>query len=171
MIFLSTPSARRATPDWMPGSTVPMYFYPRPPQGGRLQTVAVLDKMLHISIHALRGEGDRRKSSRRPSPRYFYPRPPRGGRRRVQLHPGTGARISIHALRGEGDSLGIATIYYAEDFYPRPPRGGRRLLRQPETAHWYFYPRPPRGGRRHRWCGWTGWKAFLSTPSAGRATQ
>ena len=60
-----------------------MNFYPRPPRGGRLQTVAVLDKMLHISIHALREEGDL-----------------------VIIVDEVGfLGISIHALREEGDRL------------------------------------------------------------------
>ena len=57
----------------------------------------------HISIHALRGEGDRIRmiSSSRQS--YFNPRPPRGGRH-SRRHP-----------------QGLA-----RDFNPRPPRGGRQ---------------------------------------------
>ena len=79
-VFLSTPSARRATVQFVhlnglqlisihalreegdaapPAPPAPLpYFYPRPPRGGRLQV-------------------PRRKWLRR----YFYPRPPRGGRR------------------------------------------------------------------------------------------
>ena len=34
-IFLSTPSARRATAPLLMGLAKPMYFYPRPPRGGR----------------------------------------------------------------------------------------------------------------------------------------
>ena len=34
--FLSTPSARRATAEPLPGLLWPSYFYPRPPRGGRL---------------------------------------------------------------------------------------------------------------------------------------
>ena len=60
--FLSTPSARRAT------------------QKGEGQ-----EHRQHISIHALREEGDPPQSSRRKSMRgYFYPRPPRGGRQQKQ---------------------------------------------------------------------------------------
>ena len=33
--FLSTPSARRATPTATPSTTASRYFYPRPPRGGR----------------------------------------------------------------------------------------------------------------------------------------
>ena len=56
--------------------------------------------------------------------------------------------ISIHALREEGDSTSIAATTRLGDFYPRPPRGGR--------------PSRPRSQPT--------WAAFLSTPSARRAT-
>ena len=56
-IFLSTPSARRAT---VQRQGDPEIFY--------------------ISIHALREEGDSRRKLSCTAHRYFYPRPPRGGR-------------------------------------------------------------------------------------------
>ena len=56
-IFLSTPSARRAT-----------------------GVVAVDGLVRVISIHALREEGDSRRRAKMPLKSYFYPRPPRGGR-------------------------------------------------------------------------------------------
>ena len=59
MIFLSTPSARRAT-----------------------HSISFLVSFLNISIHALREEGDRPTCPNDPLPHNFYPRPPRGGRRR-----------------------------------------------------------------------------------------
>ena len=171
MIFLSTPSARRATPDWMPGSTVPMYFYPRPPQGGRLQTVAVLDKMLHISIHALRGEGDGECNYTRERVQEFLSTPS-AGRATAGFWPDYYSnRISIHALRGEGDSFVIER-----------GKGGLKFLSTPSagraTPHWW----QDRGRQEisiHalRGEGDAGWGCdqnrdvgFLSTPSAGRAT-
>ena len=124
-IFLSTPSARRATMphphltrdevisihalreegDCSSGSKLRAYsnFYPRPPRGGRPAICPA-----------------------RPSLTYFYPRPPRGGRRpasssllfRILFLSTPSARratgdvvsaqhivdISIHALREEGDA-------------------------------------------------------------------
>ena len=81
-VFLSTPSARRATP-------IPKYFD---------------KKYEEISIHALREEGDQLQAGSSKASRNFYPRPPRGGRRvfffKNSLHLG----ISIHALREEGDA-------------------------------------------------------------------
>ena len=78
-------------------------------------------------------------------------------------------------------------------FYPRPPRGGRPTATQTIFGQRYFYPRPPRGGRRsmvrrwsrptsisihalreegdsHAYKDYAAIIAFLSTPSARRAT-
>ena len=123
-LFLSTPSARRATHHHC-------YVPPR-----------------HwISIHALREEGDTvfRAASMRGLD--FYPRPPRGGRlaersgidfevvflstpsarRATQEAPELvcNLEISIHALREEGDVEATLDGLTQYDFYPRPPRGGR----------------------------------------------
>ena len=80
--------------------------------------------------------------------RYFYPRPPRGGRPLLVGIPPTVRIISIHALREEGDKHHPAGYPSGSDFYPRPPRGGRQLRKSSRS----------------------GWKKFLSTPSARRAT-
>ena len=167
--FLSTPSARRATPGLCPDA-----------QAGR------------ISIHALREEGDQKGEPITIPLNDFYPRPPRGGR--PSASPSTARRsgflstpsarratselpqlalvgaISIHALREKGDvRLSVPRICEV-DFYPRPPRGGRLPTRQEKEAEAKFlstpsarrataaaaratarpanfYPRPPRGGR------------------------
>ena len=169
-----------------------MYFYPRPPRGGRPSTLW--------------------SSS---CSRYFYPRPPRGGRRSAHAKPSpsslflstpsarratghhprlrSGGQISIHALREEGDKADLQTDKAGGHFYPRPPRGGRpppikkcdvgirisiHALREEGDAFPAggrplendFYPRPPRGGRRSSYRSYgTAWQ-FLSTPSARRAT-
>ena len=102
MIFLSTPSARRAT----------------------VRTDQTYQQGI-ISIHALREEGDRRTTYSEHRLDDFYPRPPRGGRRygfealplfclflstpsarratQHELPKSNGRHISIHALREEGD--------------------------------------------------------------------
>ena len=110
-------------------------FYPRPPRGGRpdkaadslgsiqflstpsarraTQRPGGLCYRVHISIHALREEGD--SPSRRPaSPALnFYPRPPRGGR--------PGFEQLLHDLH---------------HFYPRPPRGGRHEIVAEPFSEW-----------------------------------
>ena len=126
LLFLSTPSARRATSTAPPSVSNTMYFYPRPPRGGRHHQPVASSIPNPISIHALREEGDAEQKAEEmkkfeflstPSARratrflplklsqnhYFYPRPPRGGRRKVSRVPSWTSTISIHALREEGD--------------------------------------------------------------------
>ena len=57
-VFLSTPSARRATTRIPPGSGAATNFYPRPLRGGRPYPVRTCFAGIMISIHALREEGD-----------------------------------------------------------------------------------------------------------------
>ena len=57
-VFLSTPSARRATYDTPKYRYVISHFYPRPPRGGRHLWYNADSKGGIISIHALREEGD-----------------------------------------------------------------------------------------------------------------
>ena len=118
-IFLSTPSARRAT------FPLPSFFH-----------------NIAISIHALREEGDRHHVFVLRPCLYFYPRPPRGGRlpfghpflaeRRFLSTPSarraTGTvcrksahqRISIHALREEGDLTCTALFRRSARFLSTP---------------------------------------------------
>ena len=169
--FLSTPSARRATNCSMQSRKRQRNFYPRPPRGGRQDRERLGRQGQGISIHALREEGDGRKSRRSSGRWYFYPRPPRGGRPSFMLGTLRATRISIHALREEGDARTHRERKSEQKyFYPRPPRGGRRRLQPciippqeflstpsarratktvppPTTAETNFYPRPPRGGR------------------------
>ena len=147
-VFLSTPSARRATLyRWNRQHVEPFLSTP----SARRATFFVLcHYVAHtcISIHALREEGDRAAHDR--FRRAF--------------------RISIHALREEGDLASMAFLQLLPYFYPRPPRGGRRFestaqsgtntflstpsARRATTPPFcifcfscHFYPRPPRGGR------------------------
>ena len=147
-IFLSTPSARRATAErpWVtPEELISIHALRE--EGDDLTILQRSTKK--ISIHALREEGDSAIASARMNGANFYPRPPRGGRPPEPKDRLTEMQISIHALREEGDSSAPCCC---------PHRSG------------YFYPRPPRGGRRAQVA--NGWRAskFLSTPSARRAT-
>ena len=58
--FLSTPSARRATSLFPAMLDVKVDFYPRPPRGGRQAVPLAGLEIDRISIHALREEGDMR---------------------------------------------------------------------------------------------------------------
>ena len=123
-LFLSTPSARRATHHHC-------YVPPR-----------------HwISIHALREEGDQAASPEAIQPKEFLSTP--SARRATQEAPELvcNLEISIHALREEGDVEATLDGLTQYDFYPRPPRGGRPACRDCKTCRTDFYPRPPRGGR------------------------
>ena len=105
--FLSTPSVWRATAAARPTSDSVMYFYPRPPCGGRPESFAPSDlpviflstpsvwratpaaekycSLGKISIHALRVEGDPAFSEIGFHSKYFYPRPPCGGRPAAEI--------------------------------------------------------------------------------------
>ena len=150
VIFLSTPSARRATRAGLPESAGRKDFYPRPPRGGRLVRFNKRLRKKQISIHALREEGD---SGWRPRPPWrcnFYPRPPRGGRpeaRRLEVMEDE-LFLSTPSARRATDAGGD-TCKDLQDFYPRPPRGGR-----PEVPGMYAAK-----------------SKFLSTPSVRRATR
>ena len=151
-VFLSTPSARRAT--YFSGAKDEhlRYFYPRPPRGGRLSNMA---KILRILLF-LSTPSARRATHLNVVCCCFFP-------------------ISIHALREEGDEKAWRIKKYRQDFYPRPPRGGRLTLhhniktpgtflstpsaRRATTVSQdssitteNFYPRPPRGGRQIALC-------------------
>ena len=148
-LFLSTPSARRAT------------------RCGRKRSLR-----FSISIHALREEGDNtdkasishiKRFLSTPSARratqavgtgardhhYFYPRPPRGGRRKTPLkyRSSSAGFLSTPSARR-------ATVFCFIRFF----------------GTGYFYPRPPRGGRHNYIDESDDIIRFLSTPSARRAT-
>ena len=125
-LFLSTPSARRAT----------------------IASSCKLLPYFIISIHALREEGDPALKAAMPAAQKFLSTP---SARRATFDGPTIYReepISIHALREEGDLLRRRRKPRSRDFYPRPPRGGRRRCPCCCCQTGYFYPRPPRGGRR-----------------------
>ena len=123
--FLSTPSARRATRSR--GSLQRFRIFLSTPSARRATSQAYFSfRRCIISIHALREEGDVTDLGQIKLP----------------------YRISIHALREEGDPLPCCRGFMLPDFYPRPPRGGRR-------ARWNPLVLIP---------------VFLSTPSARRAT-
>ena len=124
-LFLSTPSARRATYiDAHLDDEV--QFLSTPSARRATQGHSLLAKSKQISIHALREEGDSPFLARRSTSEYFYPRPPRGGRRQARSGHQVAQDISIHALREEGDAAGGCSECAQKNFYPRPPRGGRQ---------------------------------------------
>ena len=110
-VFLSTPSARRATKR-------ALFNVPRNPisihalrEEGDAAEQLGRTAFCMISIHALREEGDFEVS--------------------MEIFKFQG--ISIHALREEGDIHPCKQGVQQNNFYPRPPRGGR--LRCHVPAH------------------------------------
>ena len=127
-LFLSTPSARRATDAlptlstaWMisihalreegdrlllAGTGKHRNFYPRPPRGGRLTGSArKRSKSQFLSTPSARRATVTQRTNAEWKT-YFYPRPPRGGRPAVFVRVLVVVLISIHALREEGDQTG-----------------------------------------------------------------
>ena len=107
--FLSTPSARRAT----------------------CHTSCHVSSS-HISIHALREEGDFCATAAGiRTVAYFYPRPPRGGRHLHRVARFQAHEISIHALREEGDGCS-ADLFPAGRFLSTPSARRATKDREPE---------------------------------------
>ena len=127
-LFLSTPSARRATLAGTSTGSTPTDFYPRPPRGGRRRSTGASTMtrrflstpsarratrrlrrppgFVSISIHALREEGD----ALIPDDGLDVPISIHALREEgdMRFHVSDAfCRISIHALREEGDHGGI----------------------------------------------------------------
>ena len=125
LVFLSTPSARRATPASRCTFHPTAHFYPRPPRGGR-----------------------RTSSARQQGTMQFLSTPSARRATRQIFHRAVGELISIHALREEGDGVAIV-VAQAVDVFLSTPSARRATLMVIRVPPRYsdFYPRPPRGGR------------------------
>ena len=193
-VFLSTPSARRATLQCLVTWSSHRYFYPRPPRGGRL----VLVWSRNSSEGFLSTPSARRATNCVLLPcllvRYFYPRPPRGGR------PGSNKENNMNniflstpsARRATSMSsfgLPLIALFLSTPSARRATKGLPKVYGKAEISIHalreegdsmtgalfatgrYFYPRPPRGGRLQCERPGKAGKKFLSTPSARRATS
>ena len=148
-LFLSTPSARRATPQQQTlrgESNISIHALREEGDNSKQARRAAIS----ISIHALREEGDQTSQVKKLHRHDFYPRPPRGGRRQ------------------SSKQICRQTDY----FYPRPPRGGRHSqptngsTNRPISIHALREE-----GDLVRYYGVPTEKVFLSTPSVRRATR
>ena len=81
-----------------------LYFYPRPPRGGRLANLGEQPVKKKISIHALREEGDCHADDCRCIHVISIHALREEGDPQHRLYAGR-RTISIHALREEGDLL------------------------------------------------------------------
>ena len=147
-IFLSTPSARRAT------QTAGLFpqsadnFYPRPPRGGRPPPPLCGLVGVKISIHALREEGD--------------VSPYRGD----QQHA-----ISIHALREEGDVMEMQPAFWQLLFLSTPSaRRATEVCGADRRICEISIHALREEGDDEKTGDFSEAKEFLSTPSARRAT-
>ena len=129
--------------------------------------------MPQISIHALRVEGDMRRSSPEHSTdKHFYPRPPGGGRPGVILYCNSMSTFLSTPSGWRATAKRIVDTLVKKNFYPRPPGGGRLHLLSPPLA----FPRISIHALRVEGDGIdmdtiVGYVQFLSTPSGWRATK
>ena len=170
-LFLSTPSARRATLVHPVYCISKKHFYPRPPRGGRrgasswqsppprflstpsARRATTQDKIATLTAEFLSTPSARRAtlslSDNARSFRGFLSTP--SARRATQLlNPAViDFQISIHALREEGDQGRLAVLVFDDKFLSTPSaRRATTSCQLPSTDLLNFYPRPPRGGRR-----------------------
>ena len=126
-----------------------LYFYPRPPRGGRLANLGEQPVKKKISIHALREEGDvgihgvsstspiflSTPSARRAtvmrmiadvSTLFLSTPSARRATRSIVCMPDGAPFLSTPSARRATFYEGTP-LHDGADFYPRPPRGGRRL--------------------------------------------
>ena len=148
-IFLSTPSARRATGSAVPGIARTAVFLSTPSARRATSIGAQVECMAYISIHALREEGDCSFCPRLVGHPVFLSTP--SARRATSQRGGVGLMlfISIHALREEGDRGSAVQAPNIKVFLSTPSARRATLL-----ANWA-----------------STFLVFLSTPSARRATK
>ena len=155
-VFLSTPSARRATGSGPPDGSAPADFYPRPPRGGRPIAIdfdGILCQFLStpsarratkdagaavpfeaISIHALREEGDVPMVAARKGPGSISIHALREEGDFAHIRDTSARnRISIHALREEGDRRPMGLTFLPKKFLSTP--SARRATR-PCRSSW-----------------------------------
>ena len=149
LLFLSTPSARRATYRLQKEQRTPPISIHALREEGDRERLQRSHRDHQISIHALREEGDRAAPAGS-WPAIAFLSTPSARRATIRFRP-------------------VSTTHC--NFYPRPPRGGRPIRPPaPCCPGRYFYPRPPRGGRHFHRDHTENRMRFLSTPSARRAT-
>ena len=149
--FLSTPSGWRATGNARSDCIIELYFYPRPPGGGRLRHMR--DKH-HNKLFLSTPSGWRATShyGRHKDGQSRFLSTPSGWRATRKVDDGETAERFLSTPSGwratyDPDTPPTPT----KNFYPRPPGGGRLLKLVPMSAtERDFYPRPPGGGRQQK---------------------
>ena len=125
--FLSTPSARRATPGVMFSFGKIWHFYPRPPRGGRPTALLPVQPSMTTYFYPRPPRGGRLPGVMFSFGKiwHFYPRPPRGGRPRIAGRSKKHCRFLSTPSARRATDYGCECNHRHVDFYPRPPRGGR----------------------------------------------
>ena len=157
-------------------SGVMRYFYPRPPRGRRRENIQCEAKLLAISIHALREEGDHPYSSWERGSNEFLSTP--SARRATCPLPTTtrSARFLSTPSARRATTTILTALRHLEKFLSTPSarrathidlardlacdisihalrEEGDVVSLKGYLSHSDFYPRPPRGGRRRsRYC-------------------
>ena len=124
--FQSTPSVGRATYKGQPKINAHSVFQSTPSVGRATSSAMQRCVFMHISIHALRGEGDGRDTALAGNHRNFNPRPPWGGRQPVNQKFMKPSSFQSTPSVGRATGAKIKRSYQDEHFNPRPPWGGRR---------------------------------------------
>ena len=149
--FLSTPSARRATPGADHGCSWLRYFYPRPPRGGRpgvevragnlwefLSTPSARRATVRLNDKIVDRKFLSTPSARRATSRVWAdtalddvflstPSARRATPRLRRLRSRMEVFLSTPSAR-RATLFFLYTGFRISDFYPRPPRGGRRHI-------------------------------------------
>ena len=120
MRFQSTPPARRATRTARRLSCHRRGFNPRPPRGGRRAIAEVKHKVIYVSIHAPRAEGDALSGHARVSVIVSIHAPRAEGDSAVRQRALRDV-VSIHAPRAEGDRSRPASSGGSPRFQSTPP--------------------------------------------------
>ena len=169
MIFLSTPSARRATSAFALSRSAGKFLSTPSARRATNRLLSPRIKAIFLSTPSAR-RATKLALGLRWVLKYFYPRPPRGGRPgifflklllRVFLSTPSARRATPSWPRVSSRRL---------DFYPRPPRGGRRLRSPLILTASQFLSTPSARRATFHFLISSGVFEFLSTPSARRAT-
>ena len=147
-------------------------FNPRLPGGRRPVRGCAAVRVLWVSIHAFRGEGDGTGKTQWLAEAAFQSTPSGGKATWVDgLNDWCELLVSIHAFRGEGDGDCNKHSRLLTRFNPRLP-GGRRLHLPNATHVSLEFQSTPSGGKATRIeRGRRARKKFQSTPSGGKATS
>ena len=124
-------------------------FNPRLPGGRRPVSQHSIFFYYRVSIHAFRGEGDRRVAQHLAALRAVSIHAFRGEGDSPAITPECDIYVSIHAFRGEGDWTAWRVFRSLSCFNPRLPGGRRHPRAIRGIRHRGFNPRLPGGRRRN----------------------